>query len=334
MCWIRGSTQWKIGFIRRCPLHCFNGRIWIIEYLYFSLLSICNVCCMSFLHTWFNFPLHADFSCAKLQLGLYNGQDQTDEPSQNKNEEEEILHQICSDSRGDCGPNSLPLLHIPSRPWQEPGLYARLLLAVHQERHGLREAGGEHRPGGARQQPLQGGGGQGRPQHQNTHRGFLRSEELSGPGNHTVSRQTDREYPEVSFSRKTWGRKFLEYPGVKLVFMLGRDPDSAVHVMKCSEELRTLNVSLLCRNLSPLRQRIITTSSWRISTTPISISLWRRPFFSNGWLPVVPKPSLYSKSMTTCLWTLRNSGPPWSRRTSSQWWSTFQTTTTRWSPQT
>ena len=48
------------------------------------------------------------------------------------------------------------------------------------------------------------------------------------------------QHCKVLFSRKTWGRKFREYPGVKLVFMLGRDPDSAVHViMSWREELRT-----------------------------------------------------------------------------------------------
>ena len=30
--------------------------------------------------------------------------------------------------------------------------------------------------------------------------------------------------------RKTWGKKFQEYPGVKVVFMLGRDQDSVLHV--------------------------------------------------------------------------------------------------------
>ena len=30
--------------------------------------------------------------------------------------------------------------------------------------------------------------------------------------------------------RKTWGKKMREYPGVKLVFMLGRDADSVQHV--------------------------------------------------------------------------------------------------------
>ena len=30
--------------------------------------------------------------------------------------------------------------------------------------------------------------------------------------------------------RKTWGKKMVEYPGVKLVFMLGRDADSVTHV--------------------------------------------------------------------------------------------------------
>ena len=30
--------------------------------------------------------------------------------------------------------------------------------------------------------------------------------------------------------RKTWGKKMKEYPGVKLVFMLGRDADSVQHV--------------------------------------------------------------------------------------------------------
>ena len=33
------------------------------------------------------------------------------------------------------------------------------------------------------------------------------------------------------FFRRTWGRKFQEYPGVKIVFMLGRSPDSDLHVM-------------------------------------------------------------------------------------------------------
>ena len=30
--------------------------------------------------------------------------------------------------------------------------------------------------------------------------------------------------------RRTWGKRMVEYPGVKLVFMLGRDADSVTHV--------------------------------------------------------------------------------------------------------
>jgi len=32
-----------------------------------------------------------------------------------------------------------------------------------------------------------------------------------------------------SVIRKTWGKKFQEYPGVKMIFMLGRSPDSDLH---------------------------------------------------------------------------------------------------------
>ena len=35
----------------------------------------------------------------------------------------------------------------------------------------------------------------------------------------------------ILLCRKTWAKKFREYPGVKLVFLLGRDLDSAIHVM-------------------------------------------------------------------------------------------------------
>ena len=32
------------------------------------------------------------------------------------------------------------------------------------------------------------------------------------------------------FDRKTWGKKFKDFPGVKMIFMLGRDLDSVTHV--------------------------------------------------------------------------------------------------------
>ena len=75
------------------------------------------------------------------------------------------------------------------------------------------------------------------------------------------------------FSRKTWGKKFREYPGVKLVFILGRDPDSAVHVIVATDGvIDYIYDCCVFRKLSQQRLRTTTTSSWRISTTRISTS--------------------------------------------------------------
>ena len=54
---------------------------------------------------------------------------------------------------------------------------------------------------------------------------------FSAPGN-SLARAT---------IRKTWARKLQEFPGVKLVFMLGRHADSTLHVSwrrKISDDVR------------------------------------------------------------------------------------------------
>ena len=52
---------------------------------------------------------------------------------------------------------------------------------------------------------------------------------FSAPGN-SLARAT---------IRKTWARKLQEFPGVKLVFMLGRHADSTLHVSYAEKYLMT-----------------------------------------------------------------------------------------------
>ena len=64
---------------------------------------------------------------------------------------------------------------------------------------------------------------------------------FSAPGN-SLARAT---------IRKTWARKLQEFPGVKLVFMLGRHADSTQHVSwrrKISDDVRK-NILLIWKNI-------------------------------------------------------------------------------------
>ena len=168
----------------------------------------------------------------QLQLGpkqaeesTHNDEDKAHESSQNQNEAEETVNKILpgmhpwqlvmsensylpdfSDRYCDCGPHPLSLLHLPGGAGQEPCYVAGLLLALHQERVCVREAGGGDCPEDARAQPLL------LPRHpdQASAGRILRAQEHLGPGDHQADLgQEDGGVPGGQAGLHAWQGRWL-----------------------------------------------------------------------------------------------------------------------------